>query len=199
MILTIAIPTIVGREYVFGALLDTLYFHIHRNEAQDKVEIISFKDNKEMSIGAKRQKLLDMAVGDYIFMVDDDDYLPAYFIPEVLAALQDPDIDCIGYLEECMMNGQRRIACHSNRFEDWADNKEGYDYVRTIFYKDVIRTSIARQISFENIRYGEDNAFAKKLKASGLLKKEAFIDKIMYHYKFNTLTPEQHKERYGLK
>ena len=200
MKLTICIPTIVGREKEFDELFHELCsqngMEVLANGKRE-VEILWMRDNKEMSIGKKRQHLLNNAKGEYIVMIDEDDKVPFDYIHEVLVALKQRP-DCVGYLEQCKINGHNQIACHSNRFADWATNQDGYDYVRTIFCKDVIRTDIARKIGFSDMRFAEDHYFAKRLKASGLLEKEIFIDKIMYYYTSNTLTPKQHIERYGL-
>lgn len=191
-LLSIQIPTIVGREEKFNKLYNYLL-----NQIGNNIEIISIKDNKELTIGAKRQQLLDMCDAEYFVQIDDDDSVPDYYIEEVLKALESKP-DCVGYLESVIMNGKQTIACHSNAFEDWGNNKNGYEYVRTIFCKDIIKTSLAKQIGFPDLRFAEDHVFAQKLKHSGLLKTEIFINKIMYYYSHNTLTHEQHKQRYGL-
>lgn len=194
MKLSILIPTINGRELLFDRLMSAFQSQIQR---RDDVEIIYLKDNKEMPIGEKRRKLYEMAKGEYSVQWDDDDMPPPYYVEEALKALeQNPD--CIGSLEDVVIDGKRSIACHSNRFADWADNVGGYAIARTIFNKDIIRTSICLSVDMGNERYGEDYAFAKRLKASGLLKKEVFIDKIMYYYTFKTLSVAEQNERYGI-
>lgn len=151
-----------------------------------------------MSIGVKRQHLLDSAKGEYCVMVDDDDMIHHEYINRVLQALQSKP-DCVGYLERVLLDGKKQIACHSDRWKEWKTKHEGYDYVRTIFYKDVIRTSIAKQIGFKDLRYGEDHDFSVRLKQSGLLKTEVFINEIMYYYTYNSISPKEHAERYGIK
>lgn len=188
---SILIPTIVGREQQFQQLTASL------RQQDPTVSIMALKDNKELSIGEKRNKLLAACETEYFVMIDDDDSVPAYYLEKVYTALQSKP-DCIGYLESVHFNGKERIACHSNRFADWGENKEGYAFVRTIFYKDAMRTDIARQIGFADLRYGEDHDFARRLKASGLLKTEVFINEIMYHYHGVQQSRAQHMKRYGI-
>lgn len=192
MLLTVAIPTTHDRQKMFDALADNLSEQI---KDFDNVDIIYCVDNYEMSIGEKRGHLLEQAQGDYIFMLDSDDNIALDYFPTILPLLEKKP-DCICYLED--INGVQ-TACHSNRFDDWGIGK-GYHYYRTPFYKDVLRTDIARKIGFNDLRYGEDYDFAKRLKASGLIKNEIFVDKKMYFYKMpNALSHGEHKKRYGIR
>lgn len=192
--LSILIPTVHERE----ELLNTLVNSLTAQATGLPVEIIHLSDNKEISIGEKRKQLYNKASGLYSVQVDDDDMLASTYIVDVLDAI-DTKPDCVGYLEEINCNETKKIACHSNRFSDWGTNQDGYDYVRTIFFKDVINTEIARKTGVRDIRFGEDHDFAKRLKLSGLLQREFFIDKTMYFYTQTILTPQEHKSRYGIK
>lgn len=185
--LTILIPTIQGREAQFDALVDSL-------NAQGFTNIVHLKDNKEISIGAKRQLLLDKCETDYFVMIDDDDSVAPNYIARISQALLCTP-DCVTYLES--VNGNQ-VACHSNVWNAWGNNKEGFTYVRTPFYKDVLRTDIAKKIGFKDMRYGEDHNFSIRLKQSGLIKTEIFINELMYFYSAPpSLTTLQHKARYG--
>lgn len=182
--LSVLIPTITGREAQFDALCKTI-----------TVDVVYCRDNKEMSIGSKRQVLLDNCDTEYFVMLDDDDSLSDNYFTIILPLLESTP-DCICYLEQ-LSNGQ--VAIHSNRYAAWGSG-DGYDYYRTPFYKDVLRTDIARQIGFADMRYGEDHDFAKRLKASGLIKNEIFINEPMYFYNMpGDLNSKEHKKRYGIK
>lgn len=197
MLLSFLIPTIIGREAKFQSLIDTISKQIH---GLGYIDIKYCKDNKEMSIGAKRQVLLNQCEANYFVMVDDDDSLPEYYVSEILSALQfNPD--CVTY-REAVMNGGRHIetADHSNKYKKWGNKTGSFDYVRTPFYKDVIKTYIGKKIGFKNIRYGEDIDFANRLKSSGLIVNEVHLNKIMYYYNApNPLSPKEHNKRYGIR
>ena len=194
MLLEIQIPTILGREETCERLVRKITSQI---KSINQVGIKIMKDNRELSIGMKRQKLVEECTAEYLVQIDDDDDIPDCYVEEILLALESKP-DCIGYIESVTINNNRLLACHSNRFDDWSENQLGFHFIRTIFCKDVIKTSIAREVGFSDMRFGEDHDFARKLKASGLLKNEVFINKIMYYYSHNSLTSQQHKERYGL-
>lgn len=191
--LSILIPTVTGREALFNSLVAEL----ERQIGDSPVEIISLCDSKEMSIGQKRQQLYDAAQGKYCVQVDDDDTISADYIQTVLKYLA-KEPDCVTYLERVIENGHERISCHSNRFQNWESHVEGYHYVRTPFFKDVIKTEICRAIPVPDIRFGEDHKWSQKLKASGLIKHEEWIDKVMYIYTTNSMTAKQHNDRYGI-
>jgi len=78
------------------------------------------------------------------------------------------------------MNGKDKTSIFSLMFKEWKDNFGGYDFVRTPFYKSPMKTAIAQQIGFEDIRFAEDHKFA--IKVYPLLKSEYFINKILYYY-----------------
>jgi len=60
MKLSILIPTVVGREHLLERLRSVL-----NPQLTEDVEVIEQKDNKEISIGRKRQTLLEKAAGEY--------------------------------------------------------------------------------------------------------------------------------------
>lgn len=159
------------------------------------IEIVVCSDKKEMSIGEKRERLYGAARGLYSWQIDDDDMIAPGAIARILKAVESGP-DCITFLERCDMNGRSYLANHSIKYDAWADNKDGYDFIRTPFYKDVIRTDIARSIPFEYIRYGEDHAWSIALKP--YLKTEVHLDEIVYIYQHNSKS-EEHNQRYGIK
>lgn len=197
MLLSLLIPTTIDRRPMFICLLERLKRLCNGVEG---VEIMYCEDDKEMTIGAKRQHLIESANGEYAVQVDSDDDISNYFISEIMTALKE-NPDCVTYLEAIYTNGKHtQTACHSNKYQRWANNQDGYQFVRCPFYKDVIRTSIAKQIGFKDMRYGEDNDFSLRLKQSGLIKTEVHIPRVMYIYNAPApLTSKQHRERYGIK
>ena len=183
--LTVAIPTTTDRRDMFNEL----YMHV-QSILPEWAELIFEEDEYQMSIGSKRQALLDRAQGDYVFMLDSDDTIPDYYFDKLLPALEQQP-DCVGYIEQV---GEKN-AIHSIRFKHWGESKEAYH--RTPFCKDPIRTKLARQVGFKDMRYGEDHDFAKRIYPQ--LKTEVFIDEIMYIYNQpKRLSKQEHKKRYGI-
>ena len=71
--LTILIATTVDRRESFNRVYDDFMRQIHGLALSNAVKIIFHEDNKEISIGKKRQMLLEAADTDYIVFFDSDD------------------------------------------------------------------------------------------------------------------------------
>lgn len=193
-ILTIAIPTVENRALQFQILWNYLRNQIERFELTDQVEVIYECDNKEISIGAKRQKLIDKAKGEYLVMIDDDDWIAESYLIDVLEACRS-GADTIGYLEDCSFDHRMwKTSCISIKWDKWDNYVGGYDYVRTPYFKNPIKTELCKKVGCADLRFGEDADFAEKIKP--FLKTEVFINKKMYIYRFRT---ENHYTKYGIK
>lgn len=189
--LSILIPTVVGRESFY----DKLNAELERQKAGlDCIEIIGAKDNKEIPIGTKREGLYFVASGLYSVQLDDDDMIPPFYIERVLKAIE-LGTDCIGYNESVVWNGVNMgISNISLRNRKWDENKHGYRYVRTPFFKVPIKTEIARSVNFQPIRFGEDYEWSMRLYPN--LKTEVFIPETMYLYSY---VQGDNKTKYGIK
>jgi len=196
IVLSILIPTITGREAQYQKLHDKLAAQLFNNGIWNEVEIVSECDSREMSIGNKRQLLLNRSYGDFVVFIDDDDDIPEDYCLLFWQSIKDnPGIDCIGFLQSCVFDkGTPKSSCLSNRFEGWGQCKDGFDFVRTPFFPTPIKRDIAIQIGYKDLRWGEDYDFSVRLKGSGLIKKEHFINKVMYFYQY-TYAP--YEQKYG--
>lgn len=213
--LSILIPTVEGREQEVKRLLSiikeqtgicTLFraeiaYDVNVGRSPDwRIEVIIFKDAKELTIGEKREKLYKMANGAYSFMVDDDDSIASDAIEKILAAIdENPDVDAISFEERCLINDVEYRSRFSNEYADWEGEgnvllSDGFHFHRTIFYKCVVKTELAKQVPFKWIRFGEDHEFAKDLKP--LIKTEHHIPEQLYHYIHNSKS-QDFNERYG--
>lgn len=188
ILLSILIPTITGRETQFARLYTHLNDQLYKYGIWNEVEIVSECDDRIMSIGIKRQVLINRSYGEYIVFIDDDDWVPDNYCFALWNVLRNnPETDCIGFLQRCVMDGVVKTASISHRWPAWQENKGGYDYVRTPFFPTPMRRSIAVEIGYNDMRFGEDHDFSIRLKASGLIKKEEFIYAEMYFYQFTTV------------
>lgn len=187
MKLTICIPTIEERKELFESLYTKVMTQVQAGGYED-IEVIVAKDNKEISIGLKRNQLLMIASGEYVVMIDDDDDIAPDYVSSIMTALESGP-DCVGFRIECS-GTDGKTADASNRYSDWADNTNGFDYVRTPYQKTPIRTEIALAIGYKDVRFGEDCDFSKRLKKSGLIRTESYIDKVLYYYRFKYENPE---------
>lgn len=190
ILLSILIRTIVGREDKFKQLCDSLEWQIPLKGVETLYEI----DNKEISVGAKAQKLIERAIGQYVVFIDDDDDISENYVSNILNEIKH-NPDCIGFKIECNMEGKKEIAIASNKYDSWCENKDGFRYCRTPYHKTPIKREIALQIGFKDLRFAEDHDFSLRLKQSGLIKTERFIDEVMYFYNYKYQDP---KIKYGI-
>lgn len=159
------------------------------------IEVLVFEDAKVMTIGEKREWLYKYAKGTHSIQVDSDDLLAPNAIQLILEAIRsNPEISCITFRERCMINGVYKSSNHSICYPQWMDNSDGFDYVRCPFYKDVIRTDIAKSVPIPHIRYNEDEQQSMALKP--FLVDEIHIEQELYYYNYEP--KESHEERYGL-
>lgn len=194
MILSILIPTVKERADQFHQLLTYIQGQIHDHHLSDVVEVRHLKDDKEMTIGEKRNKLYRMAEGEWSWQIDDDDWIHYEAIPMIVDALKDRP-DCVGFKELCVFDGKRvESSSFSRRYSGWMDNYDGFNHVRTPFFKTPIKTRMCLQCPIPHIRFGEDHEFAKMI--APLIQSEAYIDEFIYIYQHNS-TP--HNLRYGIK
>lgn len=147
----------------------------------DDIEIIT-DSTIDISVGQKRNHLLKAASGEFIVFIDDDDVVMPYYIRKIVATIDlHPDIDCIGMQGIITFNGENEKKWFiSKDFGSWYE--ENNIYYRTPNHISPVRRSIALQIGFPDISFGEDYEYSKGILP--LLKKEAKIETDLYHYKF---------------
>ena len=195
-LLSILIPTVVGREDCIHRLLGVISSQYNGSE----IEVFWVKDNKEITIGEKREQLYKKAKGLYSWQIDDDDSIAPNAIQLILEAIKNnPNVDCITFQENCQMNGKYYKSNHSLEYPDWYGDgshplHDGFHFHRTPFYKSVIKTEIAKSVPFVYCRYGEDHLWSIDLYPH--LKTEFHIDRELYYYIYEP--KDTHEERYGL-
>lgn len=184
---------IKAEEYNNGSVLIDSSLSTWRNCTGKDVEVISVSDNKGISIGRKRQVLLDMAVGEWVVFFDDDDWPASNYVELILSNMSD-SVDCMGIKVKMTTNGLNEQTCLHRLGRPWAESKEGYDYIRPIIHFNPVRRELALQAGFRDMRFGEDRDYADRL--NRLVRNEVFIDEWLFHYRYTTKQP--HNEKYGV-
>ena len=194
-LLTIMVPTTKDRYAQFRMLGRNIFNQIFDNSLWDKVEFIWEEDNKEISVGAKRQILLERARGEFVVGIDSDDWVADTYVKEIVEAIEkNRTTDHVGFLERCIIDDAESVSIFSIRHKYWDENKDGYDHIRCANPKSVIRRTKALEVGFPDLRFGEDRIFSENV--TPLLTSEVFIEKQLYTYRpINT----PHNERYCIK
>lgn len=195
--LAILIATIEDRKEQFKELKLKLDSQINDGE----IILVFDCDNKEKSIGKKRQNLLEFAKGmgcEWIVFFDDDDLPSENYIQLILDTINsNPDIDCIGINGTMTTNGANpQTWCHVLG-ETWREGKpnEKFTYYRPIIHFNPVKLELALKAGFKDMRYGEDRDYSDRL--NPLLKKMAYIEQPLFHYNYSNKI--EHKKKYGIK
>ena len=176
--LSVLICTIPERKSMFIEILNQLT--LLKQKTSLTVEVL-FDATMGVSVGKKRNTLLDRAIGTYCCFVDDDDQVT----DDYYSVIEDSKLeyDCIS-LNGMMYTdgGNPKPFFHSLNYTSWTDTESAY--YRNPNHLNPMKTSIARQIRFTDVNYGEDRDFSMALLESGLLQTEYVHDKLQYLYMY---------------
>jgi len=161
-------------------------------QLQGGVEVLIETDSGEMTIGAKRNLLLEKAIGRYVCFIDDDDLVADYYVSKILQSITFGYLmdqvdgtkkmvspDCIG-IRGHYICGERvpALFVHSLEFDDW-QTVNGVHH-RCPNHLNPIKRRIATEVKFPDKSLGEDIAYSRMLR--GLLKTQVMIEDVMYYY-----------------
>lgn len=158
-------------------------------ENYPEVEILCLIDNKKMSIGEKRQSILDIARGKWVAFMDDDDDVSDDYISSLCDVMKsNQDVDVITFDQHCTVNGLQFVVNFSmkNKLERYIP---GMTFVRRPpFHMCFWKNTIAKNSIFANSSYGEDYAWCLSMYPH--VKTEIHIDKQLHLYKYSDATSE---------
>ncbi len=150
------------------------------------VEVIICTDNKQMKVGDKRNLLVNLASGERIAFLDDDDRIESCYKSELLEATKS-GADVITFQVSVSLNGKPpKICLYSKEYKK--DYNDPVRYYRLPNHLMCVKRELALQVPFTSVNFGEDADYAKRLKR--LLNTEFQINKVLYHYDFNSQTTE---------
>ncbi len=155
------------------------------------VEVIICTDDKQMSVGAKRNLLVRIASGEYVAETDDDDRLESIYKRELIEAINISGADVITFVVSVSLNGAPPKLCFYSK-DYKGDYNDSNTYYRLPNHLCCVKRSLALQVPFAEINFGEDADYSKRLRP--LLQTEYNIVKVLYHYDFNSQTTETQRK-----
>lgn len=184
--LSILIPSIFERSESFNSLVSNLKAQINSCGFDNSVSIISLIDNRgDMSVGQKRNLLIEMAKSEYIVFVDDDDVPSNDYVLELMTAIQS-NADVIPINGFMTTNGGYRAYWEMgiNLPYDTIKLNGKVSYRRFPNHIACMKRELILPYKFKDISFGEDYEWAKRLNDNKVFKTEHRITKPIYHYVF---------------
>ena len=179
---SILICTLDERAAPFSYLYNKLQGQIKDKHLEDKVEILFFKDNRENTVGFKRNALLRQSRGRYVNFIDDDDDVHDNYVAMIHEKLSSKP-DCVSLIGIITFNDQNpKQFIHSVKFKAYFEKDNVY--YRPPNHLNTMQRATAAQFLFPAISFGEDTDWAMRLCRAGLLQKEEEIKEPYYFYKY---------------
>lgn len=181
--LTVCICTLEERKKQFDILKANL---LDYSTGYD-VDILSICDNRQISVGRKRNLLIDSlhSTDDTSLsaFVDDDDILSPFYFKKIYEASKFfPDV--IGMEGIITKNGNDpRKFIHSMKYKEWSEDPIKKIYFRNPNHLNPIRVELVKQVRFKEVNFGEDLDFSMRIYP--LLKTEVYIDTPIYYYQYD--------------
>lgn len=182
MKLSVLICSLVSRLPSFSILMKELTRQARFYPKQ--AEVLSLMDDGMLSVGEKRNTLIQCATGDYVLFVDDDDEVDQEYINLLMKATESK-ADVLTITSLVYINQFPPKLCYfSTKFCDEGESNE--HYWRWPNHLCAIQRKIALSHPFPDLSFGEDSAFSRSVRND--LKTEYLVsDKPIYHYHFSSL------------
>jgi hypothetical protein len=157
-----------------------------QSEKYDDVEIITLVDNKKIVLGDKRNMLINIASGEYVVFVDDDDDVSHDYIDTIYQSIND-GTDVVTFTVNVSLNESKYKPCYYSK-----DFMHDYDtddaYYRLPNHIMCIKRDLCLQTPYRPLLRGEDAEFSRELLPK--INTEKTVDKVIYFYNFNQQTTE---------
>lgn len=184
MILSVLVCSLHSRSHFLTRLKNELIKQMNQYNLHEEVEILVNTDDGELSIGEKRNILVEDASGKYVCFIDDDDLVSPFYLKTVIAGCR-TDVDCVGLVGQMTIDGIRpKTFIHSARFKTYFEQNK--IYYRPPNHLNAIKKEIAQQFKFPEKNFGEDTDWALELAKSNLIKTEHPVNVVIYYYLFRS-------------
>jgi glycosyltransferase involved in cell wall biosynthesis len=183
-ILSILTPTIPGRESQLAKLQTSIEAQNSKLKSSARIEHLILCDNRARSIGAKRQALADIARGQYIAFVDDDDNVSDDYVAGLLEAAQ-TGADVITFRQRAIYNGLESEVHFGARNQDGPFNP-GEVTLRAPWHVCAWRRDVVAGCLFGESNYGEDLTWCQQ--ARKRIRTAHHIDKVLHTYRHDAAT-----------
>jgi glycosyltransferase involved in cell wall biosynthesis len=172
-----AMRSSVNVDYKYE-LLNSSYSIIEISPSQ--IAEIIIDDTPDISIGAKRNILLNKAKGKYVVFIDDDDLISSDYFVQICNGIE-KEVDCCSLIGKYYENG-KYIADFKHSIVNSSYSEKDGVYLRPPNHLNVIRSEIAKKFKFPEKNIGEDTDWAMMIAESKFLKTEHEVREPIYYY-----------------
>ena len=184
---SICVPSVPSRRLVRNAVLEELDRQI---ADRDDIEVLLLEDNWKRDYGPKLQTFVDIAQGEYISFIDDDDMVHWDYVSSISEILE-TGVDAVSFFGH--IEFEDGVIAYVQYLPCTAPINEDFVYLRPLQHVSPIRTSIVKTIPYEG-HWGADTVWSMKLAASGLVKSYGVVNPStpMYFYRPKLNDPDGH-------
>jgi hypothetical protein len=177
--LSLLIPTLPERYNLLHRLQKVLLPQVDKYPG--RVFVHYHDAGRHLSIGEKRNQLVQQVTTDFHVFIDDDDLVSSQYVDKILWAIdQNPDVVTFnGWMTTDGAQRKNFVIKLGERYEERQNV-----YYRFPNHLCPMRTSLVRQVRFPHITMQEDYQFAKSVNDRKLLKTSVHIEDFLYHYMF---------------
>lgn len=174
------IPTIPGRETSLNRLVASLREKCDRICPTLRVEFRLGFDNRETSIGMKREQLLQGAQGKYVAFIDDDDEITDAYIEDIVAMMQ-------GSYPVMRLRGQISPYTFTHSVDNTLQTPmaRGDVFLRPPNHLNPMMADVAKLVHYKDGVRGEDLDWTIRMARTGFLTSEYKSDDSRIHYIYN--------------
>ena len=179
--MTFMIPSIPGRESSLQRLVSSIHEKMHRIAPEVRYTIDIGFDNRELTIGSKRQMMLQRSRAKYSAFVDDDDEITDAYVEDMQEMIR-------GSYQVMRLRGAIDPYTFTHSVENTllSPMARGEVFLRPPNHLNPILTVIAKLISYRDVKTGEDLDWAIRLAKTGFLTREYISDPSRIHYLYKT-------------
>jgi hypothetical protein len=174
------IPTIVGREKSLVRLTNSIHEKMARLAPHLRYTIDLAFDNREMSVGMKRQKLIQESKSKYSAFIDDDDEITDEYIEDMRETIA-------GSYPVMRLRGRIDPYTFTHSLENTltVPMARGEVFMRPPNHLNPIMTDVAKLIHYKDALRGEDLDWTIRMARTGFLTLEYRSDDSRIHYIYN--------------
>lgn len=178
--ITFLIPTIPGREGSLQRLIASIHEKMPRIAPGLRYSIDIGFDNRDMSIGSKRQMMIHRSQAKYSAFVDDDDEITDAYIEDVREMIR-------GDFPVMRLRGTIHPYTFTHSLENSLTSPmaRGEVFLRPPNHLNPMMTDVAKLVPYKDAVRGEDLDWTIRMARNGFLTREYTSDPSRIHYIYN--------------